>query len=117
MFITKEERRELLSSSPGGQQRVRVAYLLECCAGLIRSWSRAGAGYMEAQAGVTALQHARVCSMFGCSDGCGERVEVVGMREEWSSRSEAAKYTVDRRSGKRLGLARFVRAEGLTPYS
>jgi hypothetical protein len=25
--------------------------------------------------------------------------------------------TADRRSGKRLGLARFVRAEGLTPYS
>ena len=107
----------MLLSSPGGQQRVRVAYLLECCAGLIRWWSRAGAGCMEAQAGVTALQHARSCCMFECGDGFSERVVVVGMREEWRFRSEAAKYTADRRSGKRLGLARFVRAEGLTPYS
>lgn len=115
LYVHHQRRREVLLSS---DKRVRIAYLLECCAGLVRPWSRAGAGCMEAQAGVSALQHARLRCMVGCSDGSGERVVVVGgMQEEPSLGSEAAKYTADRRSGKRLGLARFVRAEGRTPYS
>jgi hypothetical protein len=60
----------LLSSD----KRVRIAYLLECCADLVCLESRAGAGCMEAQAGVTALQHARLRCMVRCSDGSGERV-------------------------------------------
>jgi hypothetical protein len=70
LHVHHQRRREVLLSS---DKRVRIAYLLECCAGLFRPWSRAGAGCMEAQAGVSALQHARLRCIVGCSDGSGER--------------------------------------------
>jgi hypothetical protein len=50
LYVHHQRRREVLLSS---DKRVRIAYLLECCAGLFRPWSRAGAGCKEAQAGVS----------------------------------------------------------------